>query len=67
MQECGGRMFGTQGTIMSPNYPNNYGQKLDCEWLIETHKFHTLTFNILDFDLEYHESCDHDAVLVKNH
>ena len=34
-------------TLTSPNYPNNYGDNLNCQWLIETNetKFIKLIFN----------------------
>ena len=32
---CGGVFSQSEGVIMSPNYPEEYDQGIDCEWLIQ--------------------------------
>lgn len=48
---CGGTLRGENGTILSPNYPNDYYSNTECHWLIEgTFDFLKLTFR--DFHTE---------------
>jgi hypothetical protein len=52
-KNCGYTTFGTSGTILSPNYPNNYGNNHYCEWLI-TSPFSTgLNFTLNALSTEY--------------
>jgi CUB/sushi domain-containing protein len=53
VRNCGGTQTGSSGTILSPNYPNNYGNNNMCEWVITAPLGTTLfiTFNL--FSTEY--------------
>lgn len=31
---CGGNLTGSNGFILSPNYPHPYPHSKDCDWLI---------------------------------
>jgi hypothetical protein len=35
LSDCGGTLRGENGTILSPNYPNEYNSNAECHWLIE--------------------------------
>ncbi|RUS68631.1 hypothetical protein EGW08_023607, partial [Elysia chlorotica] len=61
---CGGALSGDNGTITSPNYPNNYWNEARCVWSItvEPGKFIWLTFH--EFAVEDLENCAFDWVLV---
>ncbi|XP_066271848.1 P-selectin-like [Branchiostoma lanceolatum] len=58
-----------EGYIMSPNYPNNYPNDIDCSWII-TSTAHAPSAIQLDFvetfDIEYYagHSCQYDYVRV---
>lgn len=32
---CGGIIFGPEGIITSPSYPDNYPPTMDCAWLVQ--------------------------------
>ena len=58
---CGGAFSGTSGTIVSPNYPNNYDDNMDCVYhiTVATGKVHSLCpYNI------FHEICVCFSVLL---
>ncbi|XP_022345727.2 blastula protease 10-like [Crassostrea virginica] len=51
---CGGILRGENGTILSPNYPNDYYSNAECHWLIEgTFDFLKLTFRDFQSEDEY--------------
>ena len=41
---CGGYLSQNQGVITSPNFPNDYGNNLNCFWGIRTRPGRTFTF-----------------------
>ena len=41
---CGGYLSQPQGIITSPNFPNDYGNNLDCFWAIRTRPGRTFSF-----------------------
>ena len=49
---CGGTISGSQGSIMSPNYPANYENSQSCEWYIRAPTGHYLTFTFEALQLE---------------
>lgn len=63
--ECGGKFSGNKGRISSPNYPTkNYDDNMNCEWNIKTDPSHTLTFQLMEFDLEDSLTCTKDRVEI---
>lgn len=48
---CGGSMVALSGYIYSKNYPKNYDNNVDCEWLISVPTNHRIEINFMDFDL----------------
>ncbi|CAH1255003.1 CHRNB3 [Branchiostoma lanceolatum] len=59
-------LSGPTGTITSPNYVNGvYPRGLDCAWTITVHieKKVELMFDV--FDVEYHDNCAYDYVLLE--
>lgn len=59
--------MGLSGTIKSPNYPNNYGDNLYCEWLIRVEDYYRVQMRFIDFSLEkleYVPGCLQDSVTV---
>ncbi|XP_033761795.1 cubilin-like [Pecten maximus] len=62
ISECGGRVYGVSGTIMSPNFPDTYPSNSDCVWNIEAPTGHYLTFTFNSFNLVYAYDCTLDDV-----
>ncbi|XP_069122184.1 cubilin-like [Argopecten irradians] len=60
LADCGGRVYGMNGVITSPNYPNNYQSNSYCVWDIEAPTGHYMTFTFNDFQLEYSYACTDD-------
>ena len=40
------------GIIQSPNYPNNYPDRLNCQWMIEIENRTRMTIDISDMQIE---------------
>ncbi|CBY40558.1 unnamed protein product, partial [Oikopleura dioica] len=70
IKPCGGYISGsTQGTIVSPNYPNTYNEDDYCVWLIEAEPGHSISvqFDLSAFDVEQGgNDCVFDAVSLYN-
>ncbi|XP_019619754.1 PREDICTED: seizure 6-like protein [Branchiostoma belcheri] len=50
---CGGNLTApTGGPVTSPNYPSNYGNNQDCEWLINVPAGSLIRLTFDSFDLE---------------
>lgn len=62
--QCGGQFTAPTGVIHSPNYPNNYPNNQDCEWLIQVDRNHLVNLTFTDFDLERTGNCTDDYVRV---
>jgi uncharacterized membrane protein YcfT len=54
VRNCGGTQTGSSGTILSPNFPNNYNNNAICEWLIAAPLGTTLQLNVTSFDTEFY-------------
>ena len=48
---CGGTIIGASGLIQSPQYPNNYPNRAECEWYIQGPIGHFLHVNFTQFQL----------------
>ena len=48
--------YGPSNYITSPNYPQQYGNGIDCRWLISSPGGNNLTISFLDFKIERIES-----------
>ncbi|XP_076437271.1 cubilin-like isoform X2 [Babylonia areolata] len=61
---CGGNLVADASTryILSPNYPANYNNNMNCVWTITTSTNSRLWANITFIDLETHSSCVFDSV-----
>ncbi|XP_048237900.1 cubilin-like isoform X1 [Haliotis rufescens] len=62
---CGGRINGANGTITSPNYPQNYDANLDCEWYIFAPDGHYMTFTFTSFNLQSSTNCASDSLVIR--
>jgi cubilin len=64
--DCGGEFYvsGT-GIIKSPLYPTqNYDFNKTCEWNLKSHLSHTLSFQLIDLDLEMSKNCTKDSLEI---
>ncbi|MEQ2209692.1 hypothetical protein XENOCAPTIV_002638, partial [Xenoophorus captivus] len=61
---CGGNIGGPSGSISSPGYPNRYPENRECIWYVTSTPGSSITLNILEFDVEFHENCNYDVLEV---
>lgn len=61
---CGGRFSAPTGLIHSTNYPMNYPNNQNCEWLIQVDKNTVVNLTFTDFDIEDTTNCTDDFVKV---
>ncbi|CAL1528874.1 unnamed protein product [Lymnaea stagnalis] len=61
---CHSEITSQQGTINSPNYPEYYPSKSDCVWLLKTALGHRIELIFRDFEIEPHQECTYDHVVV---
>uniref|UniRef100_A0A2C9KBX8 Metalloendopeptidase n=1 Tax=Biomphalaria glabrata TaxID=6526 RepID=A0A2C9KBX8_BIOGL len=54
----------SKGNITSPNFPNPYPRRLECEWHFSTILGHRIMLSFKEFDVEPHLECDYDNVVV---
>ncbi|KAJ8670094.1 hypothetical protein QAD02_001353 [Eretmocerus hayati] len=63
---CGGNFKTSSGTIMSPNYPENYYHRALCTWTIKVSAGSIVRFTFVDFDLEDHAKCSFDYLEISD-
>ncbi|XP_067326675.1 cubilin [Anolis sagrei] len=61
---CGGDLYGTSGSFHSLGYPNKYPHNRECQWYIHTTPGSSIQLTILEFDVEYHSSCNYDVLEI---
>uniref|UniRef100_A0A3B3ZK64 Uncharacterized protein n=2 Tax=Periophthalmus magnuspinnatus TaxID=409849 RepID=A0A3B3ZK64_9GOBI len=49
---CGGNLTGSNGFILSPNYPHPYPHSKDCDWLIAVNSDYVLSLAFIGFNIE---------------
>ncbi|XP_046557391.1 LOW QUALITY PROTEIN: bone morphogenetic protein 1-like [Haliotis rubra] len=52
------------GEISSPNWPNFYPSRKDCVWHFTTKPGHRIKLTFHDFELEPHQECTYDHIIV---
>ena len=62
--ECGGTFTNLTGTIMTPDFPNNYPANVDCEWIITVPITHSLTLSFETFNIEQSAKCSYDSLEI---
>ncbi|KOC70062.1 Cubilin [Habropoda laboriosa] len=63
---CGGHYVKMTGVIRTPNYPERYPGRKDCEWIIEAPNRQRIILNVKKFDLEEHSNCIFDYLEIRN-
>lgn len=61
---CTHHITSSNGEIFSPNWPDSYPSRKDCAWLFTTTPGHRIKLLFTDFDLEPHQECAYDHILV---
>ena len=61
---CGGVLTGLSGVLVSPEYPNNYPNTVECHWVIRAAGPATVKLVFADFQVEGSEQCTYDYVAV---
>lgn len=46
---CGGNLTGSNGFILSPNYPHPYPHSKDCDWLIAVNSDYVLSLAFIRY------------------
>lgn len=63
---CGTTLTGNTGVLTSPNYPSNYPNNQDCDWIISAPEGQQIMLNFTDFSLEADSLCTYDYVSIRN-
>ncbi|KAF7245952.1 Cubilin [Varanus komodoensis] len=63
-QGCGEELSGTSGSFHSPGYPSKYPHNRECHWYIHTAPGSSIQLTIVEFDIEYHTSCNYDVLEI---
>ncbi|XP_077124414.1 cubilin [Ranitomeya variabilis] len=61
---CGADLSGPNGTFTSPDYPRKYPNNRECIWHITTSPGSSIQISIVDFDIEYHTTCNYDVLEI---
>lgn len=67
---CGGVYDASNGTIISPSFPETYPSHKNCIWDIVAPPQYRITLNFTHFDLEgnnvYQQECEYDSVEISS-
>ena len=63
---CGGDVLKEEGTIQTPNYPENYPSNKECVWKITVPVKYQVALVFQSFLLERHESCAYDYLEIRD-
>ncbi|GAB1597689.1 hypothetical protein Ahia01_000045500, partial [Argonauta hians] len=63
---CGGNLHVQNGTINSPNYPQNYPHNSNCDWLITPKKGYFIKINFKDFNINGNCSSNYLTMSERN-
>ncbi|KAL7057714.1 hypothetical protein AAHC03_016359 [Spirometra sp. Aus1] len=61
---CGGHLMTDEGTLTSPNYPNNYPPNINCTWVIEVPVGFSVVLTFDNLKIEGYGDCQYDYVEV---
>lgn len=64
---CGGFLRTGEAPLFlfSPGWPDSYGNRADCMWLIQAPES-TVELNILSMDIEAHRTCNYDKLVIRD-
>ncbi|TGZ60201.1 hypothetical protein CRM22_008660 [Opisthorchis felineus] len=61
---CQQEITSPDGEIITPNWPNEYPVKQQCQWKITVTPGHRVKIIFADFELESHQQCTYDRVVA---
>lgn len=61
---CGEELSGDNGTIKSPNFPNDYENYENCRWTITVDQGKRIKLEFISFDVENSADCVFDALRI---
>lgn len=61
---CGGLLTASEGYFSSPNFPIEYDNSIQCDWLIRLHPEDHIELEFVSLNLESHYSCNYDYIEV---
>ncbi|XP_052856054.1 cubilin homolog [Drosophila gunungcola] len=65
--QCGGKLdVEESGTLYSPGSPGNYLKSMDCLWHLVAPMTKRIKLTFISFQLEEHDNCNFDFVLIKD-
>ncbi|XP_070545496.1 tolloid-like protein 1 isoform X2 [Ptychodera flava] len=62
--DCTHVIKAAKGEITSPNWPDNYPKRKDCTYHIIAAPGHRVVLEFDEFDLEQHQECSYDRVMI---
>ncbi|OXA47104.1 Cubilin [Folsomia candida] len=63
---CGGALTSPTGSIVSPNYPQNYGSRTECIWTISINQGSALQLVFVDLDIQHSSSCWGEYIEIRD-
>ena len=67
---CGGVLTindpSVTGVLTSPNYPNNYPNSIECEWVLNVPSTDNVEFTFTNISIEQHYHCQWDYLELRD-
>jgi tolkin protein len=63
---CGGDIHAEEGTLQSPNYPEDYRPNKECIWKITVPESFQVALKLQSFEIENHDNCVYDYLEVRD-
>ncbi|ODM91924.1 Tolloid-like protein 2, partial [Orchesella cincta] len=63
---CGGELFGENGHLESPNFPDEYLASKECIWKITVPEGYQVSLQFHSFEIENHENCVYDFLEIRD-
>ncbi|WAQ95864.1 TLL1-like protein [Mya arenaria] len=63
---CGGEIHKEQGSLTSPNYPDDYKPNKECVWKITVPEDYSVAVKFQSFEIENHDNCVYDYLEIRD-
>ncbi|XP_015790048.1 tolloid-like protein 1 [Tetranychus urticae] len=63
---CGGDIVSEEGTLQSPNYPEDYRPNKECIWKIIVPEKYQVALKFSSFEIESHDNCVYDYLEIRD-
>ncbi|CAL1537017.1 unnamed protein product [Lymnaea stagnalis] len=64
VEECFSQISEHNGTITSPDFPEEYPRNTECDWLLIAPLGHRIRLAFQSLSLEHHQSCNYDSLTI---